>query len=89
MRMWAKDPDTYSSGVTKAAYVVMKRAYAPADTRLRALIAREKKMPGALQEARLNIDHGVPIYTQKALTAGDQRRNIVEVAVLDHAAHAA
>src|SRR5437870_1468568 len=45
IRMWEKDPDTYSSGVTNAAYVIMKRAYAPAETRLKALIAREKKMP--------------------------------------------
>ena len=26
IRMWAKDPDSYSSGVTNAAYVIMKRA---------------------------------------------------------------
>ena len=32
IRMWAKDPDTYSGGVTNAAYVIMKRAYAPAAT---------------------------------------------------------
>ena len=67
IRMWAKDPDTYSGGVTNAAYVIMKRAYAPADTRLKALIAREKSMPAALQEARRNLDHAVPIYTQIAI----------------------
>ena len=67
IRMWAKDPDTYSGGVTNAAYVIMKRAYAPADTRLKALIAREKSMPVALQEARRNLDHAVPIYTQIAI----------------------
>ena len=54
--MWAKDPDTYSGGVTNAAYVIMKRDYAPAADRLKALIAREKKMPAALQEARKNLD---------------------------------
>ena len=48
IRMWAKDPDTYSSDVTNAAYVIMKRNYAPAADRLKALIAREKKMPAAL-----------------------------------------
>ena len=30
IRMWTKDPDTYSGDVTNAAYVIMKRNYAPA-----------------------------------------------------------
>jgi len=67
IRMWSKDPDSYSSAVTNAAYVVMKRAYADAPSRLAALIAREKKMSAVLQEARANIDHAVPIYTQIAI----------------------
>src|SRR5438552_3079545 len=29
IRMWTKDPDAYSSDVTNAAYVIMKRSYAP------------------------------------------------------------
>ena len=29
IRHWAKDPDVYSGGVTNAAYVIMKRDYAP------------------------------------------------------------
>ena len=67
IRMWSKDPDTYSSAVTNAAYVIMKRGYAPPDVRLKALVAREKKMPAALQEARVNVNHAVPIYTQIAI----------------------
>jgi uncharacterized protein (DUF885 family) len=67
IRMWAKDPDIYSGRVTNAAYVIMKRDYAPAADRLKALIAREKKMPAALQEARKNLDSAVPIYTQIAI----------------------
>jgi uncharacterized protein (DUF885 family) len=66
IRMWSKDPDGYSGGVTSAAYVIMKRPYAAADVRLKALVAREKKMPAMLQEARVNLDHAVPIYTQIA-----------------------
>jgi uncharacterized protein (DUF885 family) len=67
IKRWSTDPDTYSSGVTNAAYVIMKRAYAPLDTRLKALVAREKKIPAALQGARRNLDHAVPIYTQIAI----------------------
>ena len=37
------DPDTYSSGITNTAYLMIKRAYAPPDERLRLLIAREKR----------------------------------------------
>jgi uncharacterized protein (DUF885 family) len=47
--------------------VIMKRDYAPAADRLKALIAREKKMPTALLEARKNLDSAVPIYTQIAI----------------------
>src|SRR4051812_41164108 len=48
IKTWAKDPDFYSGGVTNAAYVIMKRNFAPAEDRLRSLIAREKRMPGFL-----------------------------------------
>ena len=64
---WAKDPDSYSSAVTNAAYVIMKRDYAPAADRLKALIAREQKMPAALAEARKNLDAPPRIYTEIAI----------------------
>ena len=64
IRAWTRDPDMYSGGVTNAAYVIMKRAYAPAADRLKALIAREKLMPAALAEARRNLDNPPEIYTQ-------------------------
>jgi uncharacterized protein (DUF885 family) len=67
IRMWTKDPDTYSSAATNAVYVIMKRDYAPAADRLRALIAREKKLPGLLREARTNLTNPVGIYTQIAI----------------------
>jgi len=67
IKMWSKDPDTYSSDVTNAAYVIMKRNYAPAADRLKALVAREKKLPVALQEARSNLTNPVAIYTQIAI----------------------
>ena len=47
--------DSYSSDITNAAYVIMKRNYAPSVDRLKALIAREKKLPATLQEARNNL----------------------------------
>jgi uncharacterized protein (DUF885 family) len=67
IRQWQKDPDLYSSGITAAAYSLMKRPYAPADVRMRALIAREKKMPAVLAEARKNLQAPVTIYTRIAI----------------------
>ncbi len=67
IRMWQKNPDVYSSGITNAAYAIMKREYAPAAERLKSLIEREKKMPAALAEARKNLSKPVDIYTRIAI----------------------
>jgi uncharacterized protein (DUF885 family) len=67
LRMREKDPDAYSSGITNAAYVIMERNYAPAATRLKSLIAREQRMPAALEEARKSLAQAVPIYTEIAI----------------------
>src|SRR4029453_935972 len=67
VRPWTKDADSYSSGMTNTAYVMIKRKFAPPEERLRKLIAREKAMPAALQEARKNIESPPRIYTQIAI----------------------
>jgi uncharacterized protein (DUF885 family) len=71
VRGWAKDPDSYSSGITNTAYVMFKRNFAPAADRLKALVAREQKMPGALAEARKNLDNPPKIYTDIAIEQVD------------------
>ena len=67
IRAWEKDPDKYSSGITNSAFVIMERPYASADTRLRALVEREKLMPQALEEARKNLKNPPQIFTEIAL----------------------
>jgi len=67
IRQWTKDPDMYSGAVTNAAYVIMKRNFAPPADRLKALIAREKKMPGVLADARKNLTDPPKIYTEIAI----------------------
>ena len=67
IRTWAKDPDFYSGGVTNAAYVIMKRKFAPADDRLRSLIAREKRMAAFLDQGRTNLTMPVKVFTQIAI----------------------
>jgi uncharacterized protein (DUF885 family) len=81
LRPWARDPDTYSSGITNTAYLMIKRAYAPPEERLKQLIAREKQMPGALLEARKNLDNPPAILTKIAIDQLDGSRGFFGDAV--------
>jgi uncharacterized protein (DUF885 family) len=67
IRPWEKDPNMYSSGITNSAFVIMSRNYAPADARLRAVVAREELMPQVLLEARKNLKDPPKIFTEIAL----------------------
>jgi uncharacterized protein (DUF885 family) len=67
IRLWEKDPDQYSSGISNGAFVLMERAFASPDDRLRSLIAREKQMPAALEAAHQNLKNPPHIYTEIAL----------------------
>ncbi len=67
IRMWEKNPDNYSSGITNAVFVLMERPYASANTRLAAVVARERQMPQVFAEARKNLKNPPKIYTEIAL----------------------
>ena len=67
IRMWEKNPDIYSSGITQSAFNIMSRAYAPPAARLQSLIAREKLMPRVFDAARKNIKNPPRIYVEIAL----------------------
>ena len=67
IRQWTKDPDVYSGGVTRAAYMIMKRKFAPPADRLKSLVAREKQMPAFLEEGRNNLDNPARIFTEIAI----------------------
>jgi uncharacterized protein (DUF885 family) len=67
IRGWEKNPDSYSSGITNSAFVIMERPYASANTRLRALVEREKLMPQVFEEARKNLKNPPKILTEIAL----------------------
>lgn len=81
VRPWAVDPDSYSSGLTRTAYIMIKRNFAPPEERLRQLIAREKAMPAALGEARINLQNPPRIYTEIAIEQMDGNRAFFETAV--------
>jgi len=67
IRGWEKNPDSYSSGVTGSIFTIMERPYAPVNTRLRAAVEREKKIPQVFVEARKNLKNPPHIYTEIAL----------------------
>src|ERR1700730_15821893 len=67
LRPWEKNPDFYSSGVSNSVYVIMIRKFAPADERLRSVVAREEKMPEVFAAARVNLKNPPRIYTEIAL----------------------
>jgi uncharacterized protein (DUF885 family) len=67
IQMWRKDPDTYTSGVTNAIFLIMKRNFAPPEERLRSVIARERQIPKAFEAARQNLRNPPKIYTEIAL----------------------
>ncbi|MGH7620523.1 MAG: DUF885 domain-containing protein, partial [Gemmatimonadaceae bacterium] len=67
IKPWAQNADSYSGGVTNAAYVIMERNYAPPAQRMASLIAREKAMAGALAEARKNLANPPKIFTEIAI----------------------
>ena len=67
IRPWEKNPDTYSSGIANSAFVLMERKFAPADERLRSLVAREKQMPAVFIAARQNLKNPPRVFTEIAL----------------------
>lgn len=71
VKNWRKDPGLYPATITGSAFSIMQRDFAPAAERLRALIARQKAMPGVLAAARANLVDPPRIYTEIALETMD------------------
>jgi uncharacterized protein (DUF885 family) len=67
IRTWEKNSDIYSSGISSSAFTIMSRTFAPPEARLRSLIARERKMPQALADARDNLNNPPKIFTEVAI----------------------
>jgi uncharacterized protein (DUF885 family) len=62
-----KNPDVYSSGATGSIFSLMERSFAPANTRLRSVVEREKLIPTQLLEARQNLKNPPKVFTEIAL----------------------
>jgi uncharacterized protein (DUF885 family) len=67
IQMWRRNPDIYSSTVTGSIFALIKRNFAPAEERMRSVIAREQQTPAALQQARRVLSNPPRIYTEIAI----------------------
>ena len=67
IQTWRRDPDTYTSAATNSVFLLMSRKFAPEEERLRSVVAREKLIPGLLEEARRNLRDVPRVYTEVAL----------------------
>jgi uncharacterized protein (DUF885 family) len=67
VRMWRRDPGLYVRLASSAVDNILKRAYAPVEQRLPAVLARERQIPRLLDEARANLDNPPRIYTETAI----------------------
>ncbi len=67
IRMWQRNPDIYSSGPAGSIFLLMSRNFAPADERLKSVIAREQKMPANFAAAKANLKDVPKVYTEIAL----------------------
>lgn len=81
IRPWVTNPDTYSSGITQTAFVMIKRSYAPPEVRLKSLIAREKLMVKSLDNAKRNLNNPPEILTKIAIEQLDGNREFFASAV--------
>jgi len=67
IRMWERNPDRYSSGVTGSIFTIMSRNFASQDERLKSVIARERQIPAVFQAARQNLKNVPKIYAEVTL----------------------
>ena len=92
IKRWTQDPDAYPSGITNTAYVMIKRAFAPAEDRLKGLIKREQAMPAVLDEGRKNLTDVPKIFAEIAREQIDNNisffKNDVPAAFKDVTDHA-
>ncbi len=67
VKMWERNPDVYSSGISSSAFTIMSRTFASQEIRLKSLISRERRMPQVLADARVNLKNPPKMYTEVAL----------------------
>ncbi len=65
--MWRRNPNVYNNIASSSVDNILKRAYAPIEQRLDALLARERQIARLLADARINLEDPPRIYTETAI----------------------
>jgi uncharacterized protein (DUF885 family) len=71
LESWRRNPMAYVSTPAEAIDALMKRNFAPANGRLRSVIARLKATPPLFEALRANVDNPPREFTDLAITIGD------------------
>ena len=66
-RFWENNPLFYKDIIVEGMFNLVSRDFAPLETRLKSLIARQKDVPGVLQAARENLINPPVEYTNQAI----------------------
>ena len=69
IKNYERNPGVYSDVLSGALLQIASFGYAPAETRLRAIIDKEKQVPRFLDAARTNVRHVPPVYLKVAREA--------------------
>jgi uncharacterized protein (DUF885 family) len=72
---WRHRPDAYTGLASRSIYAIIKRNFAPAEERLRSVIAREQKIPALLAEGRKNLTAVSKVSVEIALDEIDGIRD--------------
>jgi uncharacterized protein (DUF885 family) len=67
IQYWRKNPDIYAGAATGSIFSLVHRDFAPAATRMRFVIAREKLIPGLLAAGKANVEHPPKPFVEIAL----------------------
>src|SRR5258706_2849795 len=73
---WRLLPHFYSDLASRSVYVIIKRAFAPPEERLRSVIAREQKIPALLAAGKKNLRSVSRVAVEIALDQGDGIRGL-------------
>lgn len=70
IRPWQRNPNYYASVLSSGVFALVKRDYAPADVRLRAVNARLANAARVFADARMNLENPPKIHTEVAISQG-------------------
>ncbi len=70
IRSWQRNPNYYSAVLSSGIFALVKRDYAPADVRLRAVNARLANAARVFADARMNLENPPRIHTEVAISQG-------------------